>query len=104
MNDPICEGLSFKSGKMSFDVCYSHLNQSSSKISIKGIIKPSNKETYAFFQFYKEIGCEKKFADKWILDKSPKNEPYYCSSDVWGYKWSDKPKYNLGSEGKILFN
>ena len=108
MNDGICKGLIFKSEKMTFEVCYSYINTCPDRISIKGKINPktSNKETYVFFQFYKEILCKKESTSEWILDKARKNsEPYYCLSSVWKYKFADKPKYDCVMRGgKIIFN
>lgn len=107
MNGSRCYGLIFKNKKMTFKVCYSHINKCPNRVSIKGIIIPGalNNETYAFFQFYKEIFCEKKFKDKWIPDKrNEEDAPYCCISDSCSYKWSDGPKYNLDSTGKILFH
>ncbi|MCL4345806.1 MAG: hypothetical protein M1496_05530 [Candidatus Thermoplasmatota archaeon] len=107
MNNTQCSGLEFQNGNMTFDVCYSLISQSSDRISIKGFIrqKLSSNETYAFFQFYKE---NNKINDSdWNLDNSncnKENVPYYCISNVWNFRWSDQPKYNLKTKGEIIFN
>lgn len=107
MSNSQCKGLDFQTEKMTFNVCYSLVNQSSDRVSIKGIIrpKPSNNETYVFFQFYKEN--RKRSNSGWILDNykyDKEDVPYYCTSDTWNFKWSDKPKYDLSTKGKIIFN
>ncbi|WMT49572.1 MAG: hypothetical protein RE472_01065 [Thermoplasmatales archaeon] len=107
MNGIGCYGLTFINKKMTFKVCYSHIKKCPNRVPIKGIIIPEalNNEKYAFFQFYKEIFCEKKFKSKWIPDKSNEEDaPYCCISDSCSYRWSDGPKYNLYSAGKILFH
>ena len=107
MNGSKCYGLIFKNKKVTFEVCYSHINKCSDRVSIKGIIKPEplNNKTYAFFQFYREINCKNEFGDKWTLDKNHINgHPYYCLSSDWDNKFSDKPKYDCNSGGIIIFN
>ena len=104
MNNTQCSGLEFQNGNMTFDVCYSLINHSSDRISIKGIIRPkhSNNETYACFQFYNE---KRRISNSgWILDNGEENVPYYYVIDDRNLKWSDKPKYNLCTKGKIIFS
>lgn len=107
MNNTQCKGLKFQNEKMTFEVCYSLINKSLDRISIKGIIRPknSNNETYALFQFYKENSRINN--SDWILDKNASSEedvPYYCIINYCNFNWSDKPKYNLNSKGKIIYN
>ena len=91
-------------------VGYSNPKLQPRTVSIKAELKGAT-SNFAVFQFYAEF--KPKFERKWIIDTKPPNMstkypvPYYClleQSSEWGYRWSDRPTYNLCSNGIIYFN